>query len=82
MNWFAKRGYDKLRLTLDRAFLNPSCRLANLSRPARADSLEEEGANPLARVMKKYVGTGPYSLLYRLHDEKRRANVMIRRVNR
>lgn len=38
--------------------------------------------NPVASIMDQYAGTGPYSLLHRLHNEKRRANVMIRRVNR
>lgn len=37
---------------------------------------------PVQRIMREYAGPGPYSLLYRLHEEKRRASVMIRRVNR
>ncbi|CAM9460361.1 unnamed protein product [Scytosiphon promiscuus] len=41
----------------------------------------EEKVNPVQRIMEKYAGTGPYRLLYRLHEENRRASVMIRRVN-
>lgn len=36
----------------------------------------------MQRIMREYAGKGPYSLLYRLHEDKRRASVMIRRVNR
>lgn len=46
------------------------------------DRQVEESVNPVEQIMQEYVGTGPYSLLYRLHGEKRRARVMIRRVNR
>lgn len=44
--------------------------------------LPEERLNPVQRIMREYAGKGPYSLLYRLHEDKRRASVMIRRVNR
>eukprot|EP00752_Nemacystus_decipiens_P014591 g12993.t2 len=40
-----------------------------------------EKFNPVQRIMREYSGKGPYSLLYRLHEDKRRASVMIRRVN-
>lgn len=36
----------------------------------------------MQRIIEGYAGAGPYRLLYRLHEEKRRASVMIRRVNR
>ena len=81
------RALTRVFLPLDLVFfLAPASRhLANLGcRNAvfeRADQ-QEQGVNPLQRIMERYVGTGPYSLLYRLHEEKRRANVMIRRVNR
>lgn len=42
----------------------------------------EERFNPIKRIVREYAGPGPYSLLYRLHEENRRASVMIRRVNR
>ncbi|CAM9273813.1 unnamed protein product, partial [Ectocarpus sp. 12 AP-2014] len=45
-----------------------------------ADSAEER-FNPVKRIAQEYAGSGPYSLLYRLHEENRRASVMIRRVN-
>ncbi|CAM9872686.1 unnamed protein product, partial [Ectocarpus sp. 8 AP-2014] len=45
-----------------------------------ADSAEER-FNPVKRIVQEYAGSGPYSLLYRLHEENRRASVMIRRVN-
>eukprot|EP00903_Cladosiphon_okamuranus_P011581 g10894.t1 len=42
---------------------------------------DEERFNPVQRIIREYAGKGPYSLLYRLHEDKRRASVMIRRVN-
>lgn len=44
--------------------------------------LSGQNPDPLASIMERYAGAGPYSLLYRLHDEGRRASVMIRRLNR
>ncbi|CAM9582648.1 unnamed protein product, partial [Ectocarpus fasciculatus] len=51
-----------------------------LAGDAEADAAEER-FNPVKRIVQEYAGSGPYSLLYRLHEEKRRASVMIRRVN-
>lgn len=41
-----------------------------------------DALDPIGNIARKYAGTGPYSLLHRLLKEKRRASVMIRRLNR
>ncbi|CAM9453026.1 unnamed protein product [Sphacelaria rigidula] len=50
-------------------------------RAKRGGRALDHNLTPVARIIKEYAGTGPYSLLHRLHAEKRRACVMIRRVN-
>ena len=63
-----------------------SCMISSTPSPSQLDDTpgrsKEQGGTPVQRIMREYAGPGPYSLLYRLHEEKRRASVMIRRVNR
>ncbi|CAN0335539.1 unnamed protein product, partial [Laminaria digitata] len=61
------------------AFVRRGAELA--SKPAGTYAKAGPRGTPVQRIMREYAGPGPYSLLYRLHEEKRRASVMIRRVN-